>query len=238
MGASMKAKVIFLLVALLSLAIPVSCNLPGLQVTPTDAPIIKNTTTTGARLTETPSPTVTTTYIPGDLGWGTIHGRVTDAVTGAPIVGAKVTCWHYSYTSPARCNTNTLTEEDGEFVFTDIYFHDTDHIQIKVESPDYVSQTIDARFFTIPKLNADFALVPAINTKLPQAVCTQLSCGPYDSRICPQGDCAGGCGYVCITPVAICTPPLCAIGVSEVYYCADVCPAGCGTTCATFTPAP
>jgi poly-gamma-glutamate capsule biosynthesis protein CapA/YwtB (metallophosphatase superfamily) len=35
---------------------------------------------------------------------------------------------------------------------------------------------------------------------------------------------------------AICTPPRCAIGSGETYYCAGVCPGGCGTTCATTTP--
>jgi hypothetical protein len=228
----MKTKIVLLFVTLLSLAIVASCNLPGLNGT--SLPSIKNTATVGVTISETPPPT----FIAGDLGWGSIHGKVTDAVTGAPIFGAKVICWHYSYTSPARCNTTIFTEKDGTFVFTDIYFHDTDHIQVKVEYAGYVPQTFDARFFTVSSLTADFALVPAINTTLPQAVCTQPSCGPYDSRICPQGDCPGGCGYICITPVAICTPPLCAIGVSEVYYCAGVCPAGCGTTCATFTPAP
>ena len=41
-----------------------------------------------------------------------------------------------------------------------------------------------------------------------------------------------------ITYYPMCTPPLCAIGTSEVYYCAETCPNGCGTTCATFTPPP
>jgi hypothetical protein len=38
--------------------------------------------------------------------------------------------------------------------------------------------------------------------------------------------------------VLMCTPPACAIGTSEVYYCSGECPGGCGTTCATFTPGP
>jgi len=40
------------------------------------------------------------------------------------------------------------------------------------------------------------------------------------------------------TPRPICTPPLCAIGTSEVYFCSGSCPGGCGTTCATYTPTP
>jgi hypothetical protein len=38
--------------------------------------------------------------------------------------------------------------------------------------------------------------------------------------------------------ILMCTPPACAIGTSEVYYCSGECPGGCGTTCATFTPGP
>jgi hypothetical protein len=236
----MKAKIIFLFVTLLSLAIVSSCYLPDFYgtPTPTDTPSIKYTPAVRATISKTLSPTVTSTFIAGDLGWGTIHGKVTDAITGAPIVGAKVTCWHYSYTSPALCNTSIITDKDGEFVFTDIYFHDTDHMQVKVESAGYITQTIDVNFFTIPWLIADFSLVPAISSESPQKMCTQPACGPYESLFCPQGNCADGCGYVCATPAAICTPPLCAIGTSEVYYCDGVCPGGCGTTCATFTPAP
>lgn len=236
----MKSKIIFLFAMLLSLSNTVSCNLPEVHVTPTptNTPRIKNTATVVTTISETPSPTVTSTFIAGDLGWGTIHGKVIDAVTGAPIVGAKVTCWHYSYVPRTICNTSVFTGEGGEFLFTDIYFHDTDHIQVKVEVPSYVTQTMDARFFTLPSLNADFALVPAVSTGLPQEMCTQPACGPYESLFCPQGNCSNGCGYVCATPAAICTPPLCAIGTSEIYYCDGVCPGGCGTTCATFTPAP
>jgi poly-gamma-glutamate capsule biosynthesis protein CapA/YwtB (metallophosphatase superfamily) len=40
------------------------------------------------------------------------------------------------------------------------------------------------------------------------------------------------------TFMAVCTPPRCAIGTTETYYCPGVCPAGCGTTCATYTPTP
>jgi hypothetical protein len=40
------------------------------------------------------------------------------------------------------------------------------------------------------------------------------------------------------TPYIQCTPPVCAIGTSEVYYCPGGCPGGCGTTCATYTPTP
>jgi len=38
------------------------------------------------------------------------------------------------------------------------------------------------------------------------------------------------------TPIIMCTPPPC--GDDEAYHCPDECPGGCGTTCATHTPAP
>ena len=38
------------------------------------------------------------------------------------------------------------------------------------------------------------------------------------------------------TPVLQCTPPACA--ENEAYFCPDECPGGCGTVCATHTPAP
>ncbi len=38
------------------------------------------------------------------------------------------------------------------------------------------------------------------------------------------------------TYMILCTPPPCAIGTSETYYCPSLCPGGCGTTCATYTP--
>lgn len=37
------------------------------------------------------------------------------------------------------------------------------------------------------------------------------------------------------TPILMCTPPACE--ANEVYYCDGDCPGGCGTTCATVTPA-
>ena len=39
-------------------------------------------------------------------------------------------------------------------------------------------------------------------------------------------------------PSPACTPPPCQLDEGQVYYCADDCPGGCGTTCATVTPTP
>jgi hypothetical protein len=242
----MKEKFIFIFVTLLSLAAAASCNLPSLNGTPTPIPSqiltpnIKNTATIQPIISETPSPNaiITNTVVVGDLGWGTIYGKVIDATNGAPVIGATITCRHSSYTSTATCNTSTVTAKDGTYAFPKSYFHDTDRVQLEVQAQGYVTQTFNVNFLVSPWLKADFALVAVISTEPPQVMCTHPTCGPYDSLACPQGNCPNGCGYICITPAAICTPPLCAIGTSEVYYCNGVCPGGCGTTCATFTPLP
>jgi hypothetical protein len=38
------------------------------------------------------------------------------------------------------------------------------------------------------------------------------------------------------TFIVVCTPPPCAIGTIETYFCPGVCLGGCNTTCATYTP--
>ena len=222
------AKTNSLLLFLFSLLLIAACNLGKILSTPIPT------------ASDTPSPVITplasTTPFPlaGDLGWGAVYGKVTDAVSGAPILNAKITCEHSSYTSPARCQGDTFTNKDGNYYFTNIFFHDTDKIHLRVSASGYEPKEFEQSFFIFPELISDFALSPTASI----ITCTQPSCGPYDALVCPQGDCPNGCGYVCITPAAICTPPLCAIGTSEVYYCSGICPGGCGTTCATFTPAP
>ncbi|MCE9646342.1 MAG: carboxypeptidase-like regulatory domain-containing protein [Chloroflexi bacterium] len=221
----MKA-IIKIILLFLTLLIPVfasACNLPAFKKTP---------------IPESSSPLATPTFLVGDLGWGAIHGKVTDSVTGLPIPGAIVTCRHSSYTSPSLCNTSTVTEKDGIYTFPENFFHDTDRVHLEVQAKGYVTQSLDVNFLISPWLNADFTLTPAAATEAPQVMCTQPACGPYESLFCPQGDCPNGCGYVCATPAAICTPPLCAIDGNEVYFCSGVCPGGCGTTCATITPGP
>jgi hypothetical protein len=161
-----------------------------------------------------------------------------DAETSLPIAGANITCHHFSYTSPATCNTSIVTESDGSYIFPDVFFHDTDHVSLEVKAGGYITQTVDFDFFTQPELKSDILLVPGTDTELPLVACTAPACRPYESLFCQHGDCTGGCGLICATPAAICTPPICAIGTNEVYFCAGTCPGGCGTTCATFTPAP
>jgi hypothetical protein len=110
--------------------------------------------------TSTPSPVEATAPIPGDLGFGKISGKVTDSVSGALIAGATVTCKHFSYTSKEsdRCNRSTTTDQDGNFLFENIFFHDTDTITLIVEATGYKPTTLKYASFTQPVLEADIQL--------------------------------------------------------------------------------
>jgi len=98
----------------------------------------------------------------GGLGIGTIFGVVTDAATGAPIAGATVTCEHFSYTSneELRCNRSTVTDQDGKFLFENIFFHDTDTITLTVNTSGYDATTFRQGFFTQPFFEANMELTP------------------------------------------------------------------------------
>lgn len=98
--------------------------------------------------------------ISGDLGWGTIHGRITDAVTGAPITGAVVTCEHHSYTSPATCSGTATSNADGRYVFENIYFHDTDSVTLTFQADGYQEQQISSTAFTVNDMEANFSMQP------------------------------------------------------------------------------
>lgn len=108
--------------------------------------------------TATKSSTTSVPPIAGDLGWGTIHGKITDAVTGAPIAGATVTCQHSSYTSPATCSGNATTNADGAFIFSNVFFHDTDTVKLTVQAAGYQSQEITQAGFTMADMEKHFAL--------------------------------------------------------------------------------
>jgi hypothetical protein len=98
--------------------------------------------------------------IVGDLGYGTVHGIVTNATTGAPIAGAGVTCSHTSYTSSWLCSGMVVTDSTGAYVFNNVFFHDTDQITLSVTAPGYTAQTLVKTFFTTPNFTANFALAP------------------------------------------------------------------------------
>lgn len=96
----------------------------------------------------------------GDLGWGEVHGIVTDAVTGEAIAGAMVTCEHNSYTSPAPCSGSAVTSAVGIYIFERIFFHDTDTIKLTITAPGYQPQEFTQTAFTTNDMMVVFSLVP------------------------------------------------------------------------------
>jgi hypothetical protein len=96
----------------------------------------------------------------GDLGVGLIHGKVTDAATGAPISNASVVCEQHSYTSATPCSGTVLTNSNGEYAFDNVFFHDTDTIWITVQATGYQTQQISKTSFTTNDLPLDITLNP------------------------------------------------------------------------------
>jgi len=115
-----------------------------------------------SNLTAAKSSSSTAPLIPGDLGWGKIHGKIVDAVTGAPVVGARVTCQHHSYTSPVTCSGTATTDAQGIYIFGNVFFHDTDTIQLIVQATGYQQQEFSRSSFTMNDMEANISL-----TRLP-----------------------------------------------------------------------
>lgn len=114
-------------------------------------------------LTSTPAPILpvtSTAYPAGDLGFGIVGGQVTDSITGAPIVNATVQCQHTSYTAPegSRCNRSTVTDANGQFIFENIFFHDTDLITLTISAEGYTTSTITQPGFTQPQFIASIQM--------------------------------------------------------------------------------
>lgn len=189
----------------------------------------------------TPPAGVTVNPVPGDLGWGAVHGKIFDGVTHLPLEGATVKCEHSSYTSPSPCNAITATNADGIYSFLPVFFHDTDRITLFVEAPGYMSARFEQSFFTQPDLQADIDLFPSPgDTPAPTPTRTQ----PTPLPICTAQPCPGGgftCNGICPTatptPILMCTPPPCSNGT---FTCGNSkgCPGGCGTICLPATAKP
>ena len=108
----------------------------------------------------TSTPVITTNPPAGDLGIGKISGVVTDASTGTPITNATVTCAHFSYTTDSSklCNQSVVTDPAGNFVFENIFFHDTDTITLTVQADGYNTFTSKYNSFTYPSLEVNIQL--------------------------------------------------------------------------------
>jgi len=157
----------------------------------------------------TPPPWATILPAVGDLGWGSVYGKIMDGVTYLPIEGATVECEHFSYTpSPYPCIGITTTNSDGIYAFTSVFFHDTDRITLIVEAPGYTPLRFEQAFFTRAEFPADLGLFP---------VSADLTLTP--------------------TPFIMCTPPACSGGVL-VCGSLDGCVGGCGTICIMESPTP
>ncbi len=98
--------------------------------------------------------------IPGELGWGTIHGFITNTSTGAPISGATVICEQHSYTGQSSCSGAVTTNADGFYTFEKVFFHDTDSVKLTVQAPGYQSQEVTQTAFTMNEMQWDFSLNP------------------------------------------------------------------------------
>jgi hypothetical protein len=150
----------------------------------------------------TPPPGATVIPSVGDLGWGSIYGKITDGVTNLPIEGAIVRCEHSSYSSPYPCSGITTTNADGIYAFTGIFFHDTDRITLIVEAPGYTPLHFEQGFFTRPEFHADLGLDPVnggTSTPTPFMMCTAPACSGGVLACGKPNGCTGGCGTICLT---------------------------------------
>lgn len=149
----------------------------------------------------TPPPWATIHPTAGNLGWGSVYGIIVDGVTGLPLEGATVTCEHFSYTSPYLCNGITITNKDGVYSFTPVFFHDTDRITLLVEATSYTPLRFEQSHFTQPEFNANLGLFPedyGTQTPTPSLACTPPPCLDGILTCGVSSGCPGGCGMICI----------------------------------------
>jgi glucose/arabinose dehydrogenase len=92
--------------------------------------------------------------------------------------------------------------------------------------------TISRRRWLIPIFTTFFIMACA--SLLPQAELTPLQ--TYSPPTSTPGKAENSSTDTSLTPIIQCTPPACQ--TNESYHCPGDCPGGCGTICATHTPAP
>lgn len=245
-----KSLVFFLIVWVLA-----SCNMPmgprayGPYYTPTlsneDLKMTVAMVMTFAAAPSNTPPAWATIYpsAPGELGWGSVYGKVIDGITLQPIEGAAVRCEHFSYSTSYICDAVTTTNRDGQYAFGGIFFHDRDRLTLTVEMPGYGILRLTEQVPTRAELHTVLYLFPPV-TATPTSTLGQplIMCSPPPCEggalVCGSPDgCPGGCGTICQMPTSIimCTPPACQGGQLTCQQ-ADGCPGGCGTTCQMPTP--
>lgn len=177
---------------------------------PLDDNSLTMTAVMGSTLAAIPSSTSPpwATIVPsiGDLGWGSVYGIIKDGVTNLPLEGATITCVHSSYTSPYPCKGITITNSDGIYAFTGVFFHDTDRIVLLVEMPGYTPLRFEQDFFTRPEFHVDLGLFPVTDATLtptPYIVCTAPACSDGVLTCGNPNGCLGGCGTVCVAMTSI-----------------------------------
>jgi len=79
--------------------------------------------------------------------WCSVTGFVFDEPAGSriPLEGVTVTLRQTSFCSPTSGQHQTTTNPDGSFEFNEVYFHDTDRIQIQFESEEQGSAKWDSK---------------------------------------------------------------------------------------------
>jgi len=112
-------------------------RVPTLADSPT--PIITPKTTSTAASENVPSLNETPTDDPCTGWWCAVAGVVYSGTTasGNEWEGASVTLNQSSYCSTTRGQHRTTTRPDGTFEFGEVFFHDTDRIQLQVVSEGY-----------------------------------------------------------------------------------------------------
>lgn len=165
----------------------------------------------------TPPPGVTIIPAAGDLGWGSVSGRIIDGASMQPLEGVMIRCEHYSYATENRCKGVVTTKADGAYAFAPVFLHDTDRITLVVEATGYQTLRFEESFITQTDVHIDLGLFP-IHSPTPSPTPSETP-----SPLPP--------------PVLMCTPPACSNGVLACGLEAG-CPGGCGTVCLLPTPTP
>ena len=99
---------------------------------------------TGCSLFEaTPTPSITPTFTPTSCAgwWCSITGVIYEerAIAGNELQDAVITLNQTSWCSPTSGQHSTVTDPDGKFKFNEVFLHDTDTLQIQVESEGFES---------------------------------------------------------------------------------------------------